>query len=68
MPPSLLDLVYMGTEPDYRTVNKGNDINIVPTSEMKAWRDIQATVCSFCGKFQRQKLLCGKVRCGLKYL
>ncbi len=35
---------------------------LIPAQEMKPWRDFRATICSFCGKSQREKLLCGKVR------
>ena len=56
--------IFNRADPTLRSAEEKPDdsIFIIPTQEMKAWRNIQTTVCSFCGKLQMRKLLCGKVR------
>lgn len=67
MAPSFLEMINMG-DPDLRSVDVKDDEFRIPAQEMKAWRNIQATVCSFCSKSQIQKFLCGKVCRVLEYL
>ena len=38
------------------------DRSVIPTEEMKAYRDTLTTACSFCQKSQKEKLVCAKVR------
>ena len=66
MPLSSLDIPTMD-EPTLRNTYTIDKLRI-PPQEMKPWRDIQPTVCSFCSKLQREKLLCAKVRRVVRYL
>ncbi len=40
--------------------------SVIPTKEMKAYRDTLTTVCSFCHESQKEKLVCAKVRLGMQ--
>lgn len=39
--------------------------DVIPTKEMKAYRESLTTACSFCHKAQRDKLVCAKVHLDL---